>query len=66
MKKVAKLAKKAELQAEQDKITIFQAFDSRYFRGKRYFEDYNTQNYFSQYIVILKILVVLSYFIMDV
>ena len=35
-----------------------QAFDSSYFRSKRYFEDYDTQNYFSQYIVIL-ILVVL-------
>ena len=38
-KKVATLATKAELKAEQDKITNIQALDSSYFRGKSHFED---------------------------
>ena len=44
-KKVAKLATKAELKAEKDKITKLQAFDSSYFRGKSHFEDDGIQNY---------------------
>ena len=44
-KKVATLAKKAELEAQQDKITKLQAFYSSYFRGKNHFEDDGTQNY---------------------
>ena len=44
-KKVATLATKAELKAEQDKITKLEAFDSGYFRGKNHFEDDGTQNY---------------------
>ena len=40
-----KLAIKAKLKAEQDKITKLQAFDSSYFRGKNHFEDDGTQNY---------------------
>ena len=40
-----KLAAKAELKAEQDKITKLQVFDSSYFPGKSYFEDDHTQNY---------------------
>ena len=35
-KKVATLATKAELKAEQEKIIKLQAFDSTYFRGKSY------------------------------
>ena len=35
-KKVATLATKAELKAEQEKIIKLQAFDSSYFRGKSY------------------------------
>ena len=44
-KKVATLATKTELKAEQDKLTNLQAFDSSYFRGKIHFEDDGTQNY---------------------
>ena len=45
-KKVAALASKAELKAEQDKMIKLQAFDSSYFRGKSYFVDNDgTQNY---------------------
>ena len=44
-KKLVKLATKAELNAEQDKIVKLQAFDSSYFRGKSHFEDDKTQNY---------------------
>ena len=44
-KQIATLATKAELKAEQDKITNFQAFDLSYFRGKIHFEDDGTQNY---------------------
>ena len=36
-KKVATLATKAELKAEQDKIIKLQTFDSSYFWGKSYF-----------------------------
>ena len=43
--KIATLAIKAELKAEQDKIKTLQAFDSSYFRGKNHFEDDSTQNY---------------------
>ena len=39
------LASKAELKAEQDKITKLQAFDPTYFYGKSHFEDDTTQNY---------------------
>ena len=42
-KKVATLAKKAELKAEQNKIMKLQAFDSSYFCGKSHFEDDDTQ-----------------------
>ena len=45
-KEIAKLAKKAELKAEQDKIVKLLVFDSKYFRSKNYFEDNRTQNYF--------------------
>ena len=44
-KKVATLATKAELKAEQDKIIKLKAFDSSYSRGKNHFEDDGTQNY---------------------
>ena len=46
-KKVATLATKAELKAEQDqdKITKLEAFDSSYFRGQSHFEDNGSQNY---------------------
>ena len=44
IKKVAALATKAELKAEQDKIIKLKAFDSSYFRCKRHFEDGGTQN----------------------
>ena len=44
-KKVATLATKVELKAEQDKIPKLQAFDLSYFCGKSHFEDYGTQNY---------------------
>ena len=44
-KRVATLAKKAELKAEQDKITKLQAFDSSYFQGKSHFENAGTRNY---------------------
>ena len=45
IKKVATLATKADLNAEQDKVTKLQAFDSSYFRGKSHFEDDGIQNY---------------------
>ena len=44
-KKAGTLATKAELKAEQDKITKLKAFDSSYFRGKSHFEDDGTQHY---------------------
>ena len=44
-KKIATLVAKAKLKAEQDKIVKLQVFDSSYFRGKRHFEDDDTQNY---------------------
>ena len=44
-RKVATLATKAELEAEQDKTTKLEAFDSSYFVSKSYFEDDGTQNY---------------------
>ena len=44
-KKLATLATKADLKAEQDKIVKRQAFALSYFRGKRHFEDDGTQNY---------------------
>ena len=44
-KKVATLVTKAELKAEQDKVTKLQAIDSSYFRGQSHFEDHGTQNY---------------------
>ena len=44
-KKVGTLATKAELKAEQDKITKLKAFDSSYFCGKSHFEDDGTQHY---------------------
>ena len=37
-KKVAKLATKAELKAEQDKITKLEKFYSSYLRGKSHFK----------------------------
>ena len=46
-KKIARLAAiaaKAELKAEQDKIVKRYTFDSSYFQGKSHFED-STQNY---------------------
>ena len=44
-KKIEKLATKAELKNEQDKITKSKAFDLSYIRGKSHFEDDVTQNY---------------------
>ena len=44
-KKVAKLAAKAALKAEQDKITKLQPFYSSYFCDKNHFEDDGTQSY---------------------
>ena len=44
-KRVATLATKAGLKAEQDKITKLQAFDSSYFQGKSHFENAGTRNY---------------------
>ena len=46
-KKVATLATKAELKAEQDRITKSKAFDSNYFRGKSHFKNDGTQNYWA-------------------
>ena len=43
-KNLAKLARKAELKAEQYKIVTFQAFYSSHLRGKSHFEDDRTQN----------------------
>ena len=43
-KKVETLAIKAELKAEQEKITKLEAFDSSYNRGKSYFSNDGTQN----------------------
>ena len=45
-KKLATIAIKPELKAEQDKIVKLQAFDSNYFPGKSHFEDDDKQNYF--------------------
>ena len=39
------MATKADLNAEQDKVTKLQAFDSSYFRSKSHFEDDGIQNY---------------------
>ena len=44
-KKVATLAIKAELRAEQDKLINLQALDSSYFPGKSNFKDDATQSY---------------------
>ena len=41
---VATLATKSELKVEQDKIIKLQVFDTSYFQGKSYFENYGTQN----------------------
>ena len=38
-RKLATLAKKAELEAQQDKVVKLQALDSSYFRGKSHFDD---------------------------
>ena len=43
--KLAPLATKVELKAEQDKIMKLQAFDSSYFHGQTHFEDDGTENY---------------------
>ena len=43
--KLATLATKAELKAEQDKIMKLQVFDSHYFRSKIHFQDDEIQNY---------------------
>ena len=43
--KLATLATKAELKAEQDKIMKLQGFDSHYFRSEIHFQDDETQNY---------------------
>ena len=44
-KNITTLATKAELKAEQKKITKLQALDSNYLRGISHFEDDETQNY---------------------
>ena len=44
-KKLATLATKAELKAEQDKIKKIQAFDLSYFHDKNYFGKDDAQNY---------------------
>ena len=44
-KKSSNISNKAELKAEQDKITKLETFDSNYFRIKSYFEGDGTQNY---------------------
>ena len=43
-RKVATLATKAELKAEQDKIIKLQAFNSSYFQGENHSKDDGTQN----------------------
>ena len=43
--KIATLATKADLKAEQGKIKKLQAFDSSYFRDKSHFENNGTQSY---------------------
>ena len=43
--KIATLATKASLKAEQDKIKELQEFDSSYFHDKRHFENDRTQIY---------------------
>ena len=43
-KKIATLAIKAELKAEQDKIVKIQVFDSTFLCGKIYFEGDGTEN----------------------
>ena len=42
---MATQATKAELKAEQNKVTKLQAFDSRYICIKSHLEDDDTQNY---------------------
>ena len=42
--KLATLATKAELKAEQDKFVKLQVLDSNYFFGKSHYEDDGTQN----------------------
>ena len=44
-KKIATLAAKVELKADQDKIVKLQAFDSTCFRCKNNFKDDGMQNY---------------------
>ena len=44
-RKIGKLAIKAELKAEQDKIIEIKAFESSYFWGKNHFKDHCSQNY---------------------
>ena len=44
-KKIAALATKGKLKAEQNKIVKIQAFDSFYFCSKSFFEDNGTQSY---------------------
>ena len=44
--KLATLAKKAELKAEQFKIPKLQAFDSNHFLDKSHFEEDSAQKYF--------------------
>ena len=43
--KLATLATKAKLQAEQDQIVKLKAFESSYFGGKSRFEDHEKQHY---------------------
>ena len=45
IKKSSNISNKAQLKAEQDKITKLETFDSNYFRIKSYFEGDGTQNY---------------------
>ena len=62
--KAVTLATKAELKAEQAKITKLQVFDSSYFCGKSHFEDDSTQNYvvFQPIYIYFKKLAILSIF----
>ena len=46
-KKIATLATKGELKADQNKIVKIQMFNSSYLCGKIHFEDDGTQNYLS-------------------
>ena len=61
---LVKLATKAELKAEQDKIVKIQTFDSSYFRRKCHFYNDGMQSYlvFSQSINILKRLLIVIKF----